>query len=194
MSHKVKFSRASIRLILSSSLKSCEKEFTLIQGTTYCIGQRVSLPPPAYPEWLESEKEMEALPAAKDWPPGAVAFCQTQSRGKNTDKLLREEHEKGRMQGISLYSHFEAKGFLKKQIVKGQGEIIRVLHFYQIRWWCILLNPKLADRPWLGAPLLTTTTTTTTIIQMRKHSSSNKYFNVGYVLHFYVAEIQTWFN
>lgn len=37
VSHTVKFSRASIGQILSSLLKSSEKEFTLIQSTTYCI-------------------------------------------------------------------------------------------------------------------------------------------------------------
>lgn len=37
VSHRVKFSRASIGLILSSLLKSSEKEFNLILSTTYCI-------------------------------------------------------------------------------------------------------------------------------------------------------------
>lgn len=82
VSHKVKFSRASVGQILSSLLKSSEKEFTLIQSTTYCIEQRVTLPPSAYPEWLESAKEMEALPDAEDWPPRAVALCHIQPRGK----------------------------------------------------------------------------------------------------------------
>lgn len=84
VSHTFKFSRTSISKLLSSLLKSSEKEFTLIQCTTYCIGWRGTLPPPAYPEWLESEKEMAALPPAIDRPPGAGAFCQIQSKGGET--------------------------------------------------------------------------------------------------------------
>lgn len=75
VSHTVKFSKASIGQILSSLLKSSEKEFALIQCTTYCIEWKEMLPPPAYPEWLEYWKEMEVLPASMDRPPGAVASC-----------------------------------------------------------------------------------------------------------------------
>lgn len=32
------------------------------------------------------------------------------------------------MRAISLYSHFVDNGFLKKQIVQGQGAVIRVQH------------------------------------------------------------------
>lgn len=38
VSHRVKLSRAPIGQTLSSLLKSSEKEFTIIQSTTYCIG------------------------------------------------------------------------------------------------------------------------------------------------------------
>lgn len=64
VSHTVTLSRASISQILSSLLKSREKEFSLIQSATYCIGWGETLPPPEYPEWMESEKEEGALPAA----------------------------------------------------------------------------------------------------------------------------------
>lgn len=95
VSHTVKFSRASLGLILSSLLKSSEKEFILIQSTTYCIGWRENLPPPAYLEWLESEKEMEALPAAMAWPPGAVAFCEIQSSGGKHEFNWERRKRKG---------------------------------------------------------------------------------------------------
>ena len=73
----------------------------------------MTLSPPAYPEWLESAKEIEALPDAEDWPPGSVALCQIQPKGKNVDELLREEAERGTMRGISLYSHLLDNVFLK---------------------------------------------------------------------------------
>lgn len=53
MSHvsvTVKFSKASKGPIQSNLLKSSEKEFTLIQSTTYSIEKRETLPPSAYPE------------------------------------------------------------------------------------------------------------------------------------------------
>lgn len=81
VSHTVKFIRTLIGQLLSSLLKSSEKEFSLILSMTYCIGWRETLPPPAYPEWL---KKMEALPAAMDWPPVARAFCQKETN--------REQH------------------------------------------------------------------------------------------------------
>lgn len=46
--------------LLSNLLKSSEKEFTLIQSTTYCMVWRGIQPPAACPELLESEKEVEA--------------------------------------------------------------------------------------------------------------------------------------
>lgn len=104
VSHTVKFSRASIGQLLSSLLKSSEKEFTLIQSTTYCIVWRRTLPPPAYPEWLESEKVMGALPAAMDWPPGAGAFCRIHSKGGKTF-ISWERRKREGWWGASLCTH-----------------------------------------------------------------------------------------
>lgn len=53
----------------------------------------MTLSPGANPEWLESEKEMEVLPAAMGWPPGAVAFCQKHSKRKNIDTADRERKD-----------------------------------------------------------------------------------------------------
>lgn len=152
VSHTVKFSRASIGQILSSLLKSSEKEFTLIQSTTYCRRWRETLSPPECPERLVSEKGMEALPAARDWPPGAGAFCQVQFKGKKTFIQLLKEEERRIIRGISVYSHFVNNRFLKKQIVKGQGTVIGVQHFirscrhsFNAKWGIAIQNGT-----WLG--------------------------------------------
>lgn len=129
VTHMVKFSRASIGQRLSSLLKSSEKEFTLIQSTTYCRRWRETLSPPECPERLVSEKRMEALPAARDWPPGAGAFCQGQFQwGKNIYSVAEGERQEDN-KDISVYSHSVNNRFLKKQIVKGQGTVIGVQHF-----------------------------------------------------------------
>ena len=62
--------------------------------------------PPECPERLVSEKRMEALPAARDWPPGAGAFCQGQFQwGKNIYSVAegeRQEDNKGHLCVLTL--------------------------------------------------------------------------------------------
>lgn len=106
VSHTVKFSQTLIGQLLSSLLKSSEKEFSLILSMTYCIGWRETLPPPAYPEWLKSQEKMAVLLAAMDWPPVARAFCQKkpiESNKYSPDKGGREKDDKGHFYVLTLY-------------------------------------------------------------------------------------------